>query len=118
MASALTTSGKNTLLDSGADWPPAYLAVHNVDAPTDNTSEPSGGSPAYARKAASWSAATSGSKALSASVVFDVPSGFTVKSVGFWTASTNGTLLGYFDVADQAFAGQGTYTLTDGTVGF
>jgi hypothetical protein len=116
MASALTTSGKNELLDSATTWPPAYLSVHNVDAPTDNTSEPSGGSPAYARKAASWSAAGSGSKALSASVTFDIPASFTVKSVGFWTASTNGTLLGYWDVTDEAYSGQGTYQLTAGTV--
>lgn len=49
MASALTTSGKNEVLDSGSNWPPAFLSVHSVDAPTDNTTEPSGGSPAYAR---------------------------------------------------------------------
>lgn len=117
MASALTTSGKNELLDSGSNWPPAFLSVHNTDAPTDNTTEPSGGSPAYARKAASWSAAGSGSKALSGSVIFDIPAGFSVKSVGLWTALTNGTLLGYWDVTDETFAGQGTYSLTSGSVG-
>lgn len=116
MASALTTSGKNEVLDSGANWPPAYLSVHNVDAPTDNTSEPSGGSPAYARKAATWAAASSSSKALSGTYAFDIPAAFTVKSVGFWTALTNGTLLGYFDVTDEAFAAQGTYTLSSGSV--
>lgn len=116
MASALTTSGKNILLDSDANWPPAYASVHNVDAPTDNTTEPSGGSPAYARKAITWSAASSGSKAVSGTLVFDVPAGFTVKSVGLWSALTAGTLYGYFDVTDEAFAGQGTYTLTSGSV--
>jgi hypothetical protein len=115
MASALTTSGKDEVLDSGANWPPAYLSVHNVDAPTDDTTEPSGGSPAYARKAATWDSASGGSKALSGTYAFDVPAGFTVKSVGFWTASSGGTLLGYFDVTDEAFAGQGTYTLTSGS---
>lgn len=116
MTSALTTSGKNEVLDSGSNWPPAYLSVHSVDAPTDNTTEPSGGSPAYARKAASWSAASAGSKALSASVTFDVPAAFTVKSVGLWTALTNGTLLGYWDVTDEVYAGQGTYQVTAGSV--
>lgn len=116
MASALTTSGKNEVLDSGANWPPAYLSVHNVDAPTDNTTEPSGGSPAYARKAATFGAASGGSKALTnVPIAFDVPAGFTVKSVGFWTALTNGTLLGYFDVTDEAFAAQGVYNLTAGS---
>lgn len=116
MASVLTTTGKNKLLDSDSTWPPAYLSVHNVDAPTDNTTEPSGGSPAYARIAASWSAASGGSKALSAGVSFDIPAGFTVKSIGFWTASTGGTLYGYFDVTDEVFAGQGVYNLTAGSI--
>lgn len=45
MASALTTAGKNKTLDDQATvW--AYAAVHSVDAPSDNTTEPSGGSPA------------------------------------------------------------------------
>lgn len=117
MASALTTSGKNEVLDSGANWPPAYGGVHNVDAPTDNTTEPSGGSPAYARKALTWAAAGSGSKALAATLpTFDIPAGFTVKSVGLWTASSGGTLLGYFDVTDEAFVGQGTYAVSSGSV--
>lgn len=116
MASALTTSGKNDVLDSDAAWPPAYLSLHNTDAPTDNTTEPSGGSPAYARLAATWAAASGGSKALSGTYTFNVPAGFTVKSVGFWTALTNGTLLGYFDVTDEVFAGQGSYQLTSGSV--
>lgn len=116
MASALTTAGKNEVLDSGANWPAAYLSVHSVDAPTDNTTEPSGGSPAYARKAATWAASSAGSKALSGTYAVDVTAGFTVKSVGLWTAITAGTLLGYFDVTDEAFAAQGVYTLTAGSV--
>lgn len=116
MASALTTTGKNKLLDSDSTWPPAYLGVATVDAPTDGTTEPSGGSPAYARLAATWAAAGSGSKALSGTYTFDIPAGTTVKSITFWTASTAGTLYGYFDVTDEAFAGQGTYQLTSGSV--
>lgn len=117
MASALTTAGKDILLDSSASWPPAYAAVHNVDAPTDNTTEPTGGSPAYARKALTWAASSTGSKALAATLpVFDIPAGFTVKAVGLWSALTNGVLYGYWDVTDEAFTGQGTYTVTAGSV--
>ncbi len=116
MASALTTAGKNKMLDDeAAVW--AYAAAHNVDAPTDNTTEPSGGSPAYARKALTWASASSGSKALAATLpTFDIPAGFTVKSIGIWSAATNGTLYGYFDVTDEAFAGQGTYAVSSGSV--
>lgn len=117
MASALTTAGKDIMLNSDAAWPPAYGAVHNVDAPTDNTTEPSGGSPAYARKALTWGTSSGNSKPLAATLpVFDIPAGFTVKSVGLWSAVSGGTLYGYFDVTDEAFAAQGTYTLTAGTV--
>src|SRR5688572_19927675 len=115
MASELTTEGKNAVLDSDADWPPAFASVHNVDAPTDDTTEPSGGSPAYARQPLTFAAAADGEKALAATLpTFDIPAGFTVKSVGLWTAESGGTLLGYFDVTDEAFAGQGTYTVTTG----
>lgn len=117
MASALVTAGKDFLLDSSASWPPAYLSVHNTDAPTDNTSEPSGGTPAYARLAASWAASSGGSKALTGTpYAFNVTAGFTVRSVGLWTALTAGTLIGFFDVTDEAFTAQGVYNLTAGSV--
>lgn len=117
MASALTNDGKDILLDSNAAWPPAYASVHNVDAPTNDTTEPSGGSPAYARKALTWAASSGGSKALAATLpVFDIPAGFTVKSVGLWSASSGGTLYGYWDVTDEVFAGQGTYTVSSGSI--
>jgi hypothetical protein len=117
MASALTSAGKDLLLDSSASWPPAYGSVHNVDAPTDNTTEPSGGSPAYARKALTWGSSSAGTKALAATLpTFDIPAGFTVKSVGLWTAVSGGTLIGYFDVTDEAYVGQGTYAVSSGSV--
>jgi len=61
---------------------------------SSGANEVTGGSPAYARKAATWAAASSGSKATSASMVFDVPASTTVAWVGFWDASTSGTFLG------------------------
>lgn len=114
MAGALTSAGKAALLDSATTWPPAYLALHNVDAPADGTSELSGGS--YARVAANWAAAAGGTKSLSGNHAFSVPAGATVRSVGLWTASTGGTLLGYWDVTDETFGGAGTYTLTSGSI--
>lgn len=116
MASALTTAGKDEVLNSGANWPPAFLSVHNVSAPTDATSEPSGGSPAYARKAATFGASSGGSKALTGTYDFDIPAGFTVAAIGFWTLATGGVLQGYFDVTDEAFAGQGVYRLNSGSI--
>jgi hypothetical protein len=72
--------------------------------------EPSGGSPAYARKAISWSAPSNG--VITATVVFDVPSGATIVGAGVHTAITAGTYLDGGSVTSQAFSSQGTYTLT------
>jgi hypothetical protein len=48
--------------------------------------------------------------------VFDIPPSTTVAFIGLWTLETGGTYGGCFDVTDEAFAGQGTYTLTAGTI--
>lgn len=76
--------------------------------------EISGGSPAYARKAIAYAAASDGAVDDSTNgAVFDIPAGATVDAEGDFTALTAGTLLGFEVVTPEAFAGQGTYTLTD-----
>lgn len=72
--------------------------------------EPSGGSPAYARKALSWGAASS--SAVSVTVTFDIPASTTIVGAGVHTALTAGTYLDGAGVTSQAFATQGTYQLT------
>ena len=72
--------------------------------------EPSGGSPAYARKAISWGAPSNG--VITGTVTFDVPSGATIVGAGVHTAITAGTYLDGGSVTSQAFASQGTYQLT------
>lgn len=97
MANVLTDGAKNRLLDSVAGtpaWPPSHLSLHSGDPGTAGDNEIAGGSPAYARKAVSWSAASGGSKAISAGVTFDVPA-TTVRYIGMWSASTAGTFFGY-----------------------
>jgi hypothetical protein len=96
-----------------------YGALFTADPGTTGTAtgECTGGSPAYARKALSWGAATtSGSTAVatSAATAFDVAASTTVTYAGVCVSATAGTA----DVRDsntvtsQAFASQGTYTLT------
>jgi hypothetical protein len=67
--------------------------------PTDGTpgtggtaaaTEATGGSPAYARQAVTWSAAASGQKTNSGSLTFDVPAG-TYGFLTFWNASSGNT---------------------------
>lgn len=96
------------------------LALHTGDPGGANsaTNEVTGGSPAYARKACSWNAASSGSAGLASNVVFDVPGSTTVAYISGW--NTAGTVR-YFKkaVTSQAFAVQGTYTvLTTADINF
>lgn len=77
--------------------------------------ELTGGSPAYARKAVAWNAASAATESIDDSTngaVFDIPAGTTVSWISGW--NTAGTVR-YFkkDVTDEVFGAQGTYTVTD-----
>ena len=115
-----TNAGKNLMLDALRGVNPtvaaAYASLHTADPGESGTNEVTGGSPAYARKAVTFGAASGGSMAASTQPVFDVPGGTTVTHVGFWSAVSGGTFLGSADVTDEAFASQGTYTLTSSTL--
>lgn len=94
-----------------------FASLHTADPGTTGTSEVSGGSPAYARKAIAWAAAAASSMAKTATnPVFDVPGAVTITHVGFWSAVTAGTFYGWGDITDETFGGQGTYTLTAATI--
>lgn len=111
---ALTTTGLNYMLDQLAMGSKiAYMALFTDDAATV---EVSGGSPAYARKAVTWAAASVGVKNLNGTLpVFDVPA-CTVKAVGFYDAATAGVQYGFYNVTDEIFAAQGTYGITAGSI--
>lgn len=95
-----------TAYGTNAAFAALYTTVPGGSAGTEVT----GGSPAYARKALTWGAA-SGS-VVTVTVTFDVPAGTTVVGAGVHTAITAGTYLDGGSVTSQAFATQGTYTLT------
>lgn len=103
-----TTAGKNTMLDAMGI---TYAALFNGD-PESGGTEITGGSPAYARKSVSFSAASGGTKNASNQPVFDVPNGATVSYVAYYNASSGGTLLAKAVVTTEVFGAQGTYTLT------
>lgn len=93
-----SNTAKNRMLDAldeagGAGVGATHGSLHTAYSST-GANELTGGSPAYARKAATWGAAASGAKATSASMVFDVPAASTVRWVGFWDAVTAGNFLG------------------------
>lgn len=108
----LTTDGKNQGL--GGLPSTVYVALHSGNPGTTGTSnELTGGSPAYARKAATLNAAAGGARSLAASISFDIPPSTVVTYASLWTALTGGTCLATDDVTSESFTGQGTYVLTD-----
>lgn len=104
-----TATQKNTLATSYGTAA-THAALYSTVPSTTAGTELSGGSPAYARKPISWGAASNG--VITGTVTFDVPSGVTVAGAGVHTALTAGTYLDGGAVTSQAFASQGTYTLT------
>jgi hypothetical protein len=107
-----TTEGKNLMLNALAAAA-THMGLHTAVPSTGTPNEVSGGSPAYARKANTYNTASGGSLDNSNAPVFDVPGGTTVTHVGFWSASSGGTLYAYAAVTNETFGAQGTYTATD-----
>lgn len=104
-----TTTEKNNLATKYAT-DAAYGALYTTAPGASAGTEPSGGSPAYARKALSWGSASGG--VVTATATFDVPAGATIVGIGLHSAVTAGTYLDGTAVTSQAFASQGTYTVT------
>lgn len=110
---------KNRMLDQVvAYYGTIYGSVHILSGLTTpgptGALEATGGSPAYARQALAFSAAASGVKPLSAQPTWNLPAG-DYKYVGFWSAVTGGTWLGYELVSQFTLAGQDIYTLLSGS---
>lgn len=93
MTNVLPDATKNALLDSavaGGLLTTPFLSLHTAFPPSTGN-EVTGGSPAYARKSLTWSAASAGSKSMSGTLVFDIPLSTTVRVIGLYDASTAGT---------------------------
>lgn len=83
----------------------------------DGGVEVSGGSPAYARKAVTWTAAAAGLVRPTGDLAFDIPAGATVDEWRGFSALTAGTDYGGQALTPEVFAGQGTYTLQAASTG-
>lgn len=104
-----TTTLKNTLATAygnAATHGALYTTAPGATAGT----EPTGGTPAYARKPLTWGAPSNG--LVTATAVFDVPSGATIVGCGVHSALTGGNYLDGGALTSQAFASQGTMTVT------
>jgi hypothetical protein len=89
----------------------SHIALFN------GASEITGGSPAYARKAVTWTSPTDGLIRPTANLVFDIPAGATVTEWRGFSASTGGTGYGGQLLTSTPFASQGTYTLQAASTG-
>ena len=110
---SLTVAGKNLSLDA---LNPTTIKLHTAD-PTDNGSvgEVSGG--AYAAKAASFAAASAGSKAMSGALTFDIPAGVTVSHYSTWDNQATPVCVDKGALpAPESYTGAGTYELTSATI--
>ncbi len=111
----IANAGKHVMLDAlgvVAD----FASLHTSDPSTTGANEATGGSPAYARKAITWNAASGGNLDNNANPVFDVPAG-TYSHFGLWSDATGGTYYGGGPLsAVEVYASQGTYTLTDADI--
>lgn len=82
----------------------AYTTAPGASAGT----EPTGGSPAFARKAAAWS----GTNPITAACTFDIPASATIVGAGLHDALTAGNYRDGATVTSQTFSSQGTYTVS------
>lgn len=113
----LTDNAKGYMLDLAVDEGIAtgfkYGSLHTLYS-TTGANELTGGTPTYARKALTWSAAASGSKALAATLpTWDVPAGSTVAWVGFWDSLSTGNFWGMMPAGGAALQHAAVETATD-----
>lgn len=108
----LTDTCKNRALNQIAGNSATSAAIthgslHNGYPSTTGANEISGGSPAYGRKALTFEAVagteTPGSLDITNAPVFDIPAGTNVAWVGFWTAVTAGTFMGWAPAGGAAY---------------
>lgn len=90
----------------------AYISLHTADPGTTGASEASGGSPAYARQATTWSAdATDDGVRTGTEVTIDLPAG-TYTHFGLWSAATAGTFVGGGTITSTTLSAQGQIKVT------
>ena len=108
---AMNETYRNAIADYGAGLI-TYIGL--VD---ESGIELSGGSPAYARQAVTWTVASDGVIRPTADLTFDIPAGTTVAGWRGYDALSGGTDYGGADLTQESYAGQGTYTLLAASTG-
>lgn len=109
---AIQTVAMRNALATAYGTTAAYGAAFTTAGPyTSAGTEPTGGSPAYARIAPGWGAAASSAVTGSGSA-FNIPASTTIQGYGVFSALTSGTYYDGVAITSQTFASQGVYTVT------
>ena len=103
---------RNAIADHGAS-----LITH-IGLVDENGTELEGGSPAYIRKAVTWTDASDGTIRPNADITFDIPEDTTVGGWrGYSQEATGGTDYGGKALTQETFASQGEYKLLSASTG-
>jgi hypothetical protein len=96
---------RNAVADHGG------TLITHIGLVDETGTEITGGDPAYARQAVSWTTATDGTIRPDADLEFNIPASTTVGGWKGFSALTGGTDYDGEDVDNESFTNQGTYTL-------
>jgi hypothetical protein len=108
---AMTTDYLNAIANAGK------AVITHIGLVNGSGTELSGGSPAYARKAVTWTSASNGLIRPSGDLTFDIPAGGVVAGWRGYSASTGGTNYGGQALTQETFAAQGQYKLLAASTG-
>jgi len=108
---AMTEGYRNSIADHGG------TLITHIGLVDDTGTELTGGSPAYARQAVTWTSATDGTIRPSADLTFDIPADTTVGGWRGYSALSDGTDYGGKALTNEAFASQGEYKLLSASTG-
>lgn len=105
----MTEAAKNIMLDALPNT--VYASAHTALPDENGSAEVIGGT--YARKSFTIAAASAANRDSSSQPVMDIPAGTTITHVGYWTAVTGGTFLGFKAITAETFSNAGTLTVSD-----
>jgi len=102
---------RNAIADHGASL------ISHIGLIDELGTELTGGDPAYARQAVTWTSASDGTIRPNADLTFDVPADTTVAGWRGYSALTEGTNYGGKALTNETFASQGEYKLLSASTG-